>query len=91
MSQLTAVPGIEAIYEDELLSLNTDTSPAFINAPQVWNQLGGQESAGEGVIVGVLDSGIWPEHPSLSDPDPSGKPYARAAGTRPPLQLRGRR
>ena len=25
--------------------------------------------------MGILDSGIWPEHPSLSDPDPSGKPY----------------
>ena len=24
----------------------------------------------------MLDTGIWPEHPSFSDPDPSGKPYA---------------
>ena len=30
----------------------------------------------------MLDTGIWPEHPSLSDPDPSGKPYP---APRPPL------
>ena len=89
VSQLAAVPGVEAIYEDQLLSLNTDTSPSFINAPQVWNQLGGQESAGEGVIVGVIDSGIWPEHPSLSDPDPSGKPYAAPPGAARPCQFSG--
>jgi len=73
---LASLPDVEAIYPDELLHVDTDNSPQFIGAPTVWNQLGGQEKAGEGVIVGVLDTGIWPEHPSFSDPDPSGKPYA---------------
>ncbi len=73
---LASLPDVEAIYPDELLHVDTDNSPQFIGAPTAWNQLGGQEKAGEGVIVGVLDTGIWPEHPSFSDPDPSGKPYA---------------
>jgi subtilisin family serine protease len=62
------------------LEINTEESPQFIGAPTIWNQLGGQGSAGEGVIVGVIDTGIWPEHPSFSDPDPSGKPYAAPPG-----------
>ncbi|HWQ14807.1 MAG TPA: S8 family serine peptidase, partial [Roseiflexaceae bacterium] len=73
---LAALPGVQAIYPDTLQQLETDTSPQFIGAQSTWDQLGGQGSAGEGVIVGVLDTGIWPEHPSLADPDPLGKPYA---------------
>ncbi len=79
ISSVAALQGVAAVYEDTLLQPLTDTSPAFINAPALWNALGGQADAGEGVIVGVLDTGIWPEHPSLSDPDPGGKPYARPA------------
>jgi len=76
IESLYTLPNVETVYPDEILQIDTDNSPQFIGAPKVWSQLGGQESAGEGVIVGVLDTGIWPEHPSFSDPDPSGKPYA---------------
>ena len=53
----------------------------FVGATKVWPSLGGQRLAGRGVIVGVLDSGIWPEHPMLADggylpkPGPSGKTW----------------
>ena len=76
--QLEALPklnNVKAVYLDTIEQLDTDASPSFIGAPAAWAQLGGQESAGEGVIVGVLDSGIWPEHPSFADPDPSGNAY----------------
>ena len=76
VAALSNLPGVLAIYPDAVQHLDTDRTPTFIGAPTVWDQLGGQESAGENVIVGVLDTGIWPEHPSFSDPDPSGKPYA---------------
>ncbi len=76
---LAHMKGVKAIYLDELMQPDTENSPQFIGAPAVWTALGGQESAGEGVTVGILDTGVWPEHPSFSDPDPSGKPYAPPA------------
>ena len=67
---------VTGVYLDQLQQLDTENSPQFIGAPYLWHELGGQKSAGEGTTIGVLDSGIWPEHPSVSDPDPYGKPYS---------------
>jgi subtilisin family serine protease len=75
VASLSNQPEVEAIYPDQLVHTDTDNSSTFIGAPTLWTSLGGQEMSGEGVIVGVIDTGIWPEHPSFSDPDPSGKAY----------------
>lgn len=83
VEQLTALandPQVEAIYPDKLLKPDAaDRSPGFIGAPSAWAKAGGVGNAGEHVVVGVLDSGVWPEHPSFSDPDPAGKPYPAPA------------
>jgi subtilisin family serine protease len=81
VGSIAALEGVTGIYEDKLLQIDTDRSPVFIGAPATWRVLGGPEEAGEGVVVGVLDTGIWPEHPSFADPDPRGKPYPE-----PPVQ-----
>ena len=75
VDQVANAQGVQKVFLDTLEHPTTEVSPTFIGAPTAWQQLGGQESAGENVTVGVLDSGIWPEHPSFSDPDPSGKAY----------------
>lgn len=72
---LLAVDGVVAVQKDELLQPLTDSTPTFVGATAVWPSLGGSSKAGEGVIVGILDSGVWPEHPSFADPGidaPSG-------------------
>ncbi len=79
LAAIAGMGGVTGVYLDKLQHIDTDASPAFIGAPTVWKALGGQKSAGEGVVVGVLDTGIWPEHPSFADPDPSGKRYAAPA------------
>ena len=50
--------------------LDTDRSPQFIGADVIWRALAANPSlgdGGQGVIVGVIDTGIWPEHPSFAD------------------------
>lgn len=77
LNLLATLPGVKSALADKPQEGNTNLSPKFIHADQVWKltgELGGRQ--GEGVIVGVIDTGIWPEHPSFSDPDPSGKLYS---------------
>src|SRR5438105_3260533 len=53
-------------------------TPAFLGLPAgLWARLGGPDRAGEGVKIGVIDTGIYPEHPSFADtPDgPDGQRY----------------
>jgi len=82
VGHLASLPGVRAIYRDVLLHPHTTRSPVFVGASVLWPRLGGPSGAGEGVIVGVLDTGVWPEHPSFADPDPSGKPYVVPPGSR---------
>lgn len=72
---LRQLPGVRAVTADEMLQPQTERSPRFIKATKYWKFVGGPAKAGEGVVVGVIDSGIWPEHPSFSDPDPAGNAY----------------
>ena len=65
IDDLLKVDGVAAVQKDSLeqpLDDNTD----FIGATAVWPSLGGSSTAGSNVIVGVLDTGVWPEHPMLS-------------------------
>jgi subtilisin family serine protease len=81
---LAGIKGVNKVYLDTVLQVDTDSSPEFIGAPAVWEALGGQGSAGEGVVVGIIDTGIWPEHPSFADdgtfpPAPELGPSDRSA------------
>ena len=67
---LEATDGVLSVEKDAIGHIETATTPAFLGltAPGgLWEQLGGKGSAGEDVIIGVIDTGIWPEHPSFSD------------------------
>jgi subtilisin family serine protease len=65
-ASLATMKGVVAVSEDEFRELDTATTPDFLglSAPDgFWNM----KAKGEGVIIGIVDSGVWPEHPSFSD------------------------
>jgi subtilisin family serine protease len=65
-AEVLKLPGAVAVQEDRPQPLLTDSSPQFIGADTIYSRLGGSDSSGKGVIVGVLDTGAWPEHPSFA-------------------------
>jgi subtilisin family serine protease len=88
LQKLAADPGVRAITVDEARPLNTSYTPGFIGltGPNgAWSKLDAQGRAikGEGVIIGHVDGGVWPEDPSFSDKvDANGKPVPyNVAGT----------
>lgn len=64
----------------------------FLGLPGgLWARLGGPHRAGEGVVVGVLDTGVYPEHPSFADQPTAGgrRNYDGPAYPPPPGRWRG--
>ncbi|XP_059291409.1 subtilisin-like protease SBT2.2 isoform X1 [Lycium ferocissimum] len=46
----------------------TTHTPEFLGLPHgAWAEEGGYETAGEGVVIGFIDTGIDPTHPSFND------------------------
>jgi hypothetical protein len=64
--KLRATNGVLAVEVDTLHRPTTDNSPTFLGLNS-GDGLWADGVVGEDVIVGVIDTGIWPEHPSFSD------------------------
>ena len=64
-------PLVVDVHVDEARKLDTISTSAFLglSAPGgLWSQLvGGVANKGEDIIIGIVDSGIWPESPSYAD------------------------
>jgi hypothetical protein len=56
---------VDAVQQDSL-NQPLDDNTQFIGATTVWPSLGGLPNAGSNVIVGDIDTGVWPEHPMLA-------------------------
>jgi subtilisin family serine protease len=83
-ARLKSAPGVVQVWKDEQREADTTTTRDFLGlsgSKGVWEkQFRGEEHAGEGIIVGVIDSGIWPESGSfapLSEPRPDARTINR--------------
>ena len=60
---LSNMPGVKYVVRDSIVRAHMDASLPLIKAPEAWSLVGGRDTAGAGVRVAVIDSGIAPEHP----------------------------
>jgi subtilisin family serine protease len=71
--EIAADPEVALVMPDELQQPMTDSSPDYIGISgpgEAWDT----GVTGAGVVVGVIDTGIWPEHPSFADTGFSAPP-----------------
>ncbi len=76
IEKLSKYPGVRSVTYSTRYSLAMNVSPGLINAPELWAKAGGPSNAGNGVKVGIIDSGIDLTSPFLNDTD-----YAAAGQT----------
>jgi subtilisin family serine protease len=89
-------PGVANITADSIMQLDTSYTSTFLGLDKqggLWQQVGGQDNAGDGIIIGIVDGGIWPEHDSFADRvDENGNPSrngSKLAYTAPPSGWKG--
>eukprot|EP01018_Ginkgo_biloba_P026300 Gb_06235 [translate_table: standard] len=68
VERLAGADGVRHIERDWEVQKMTTHTPDFLGIPTgVWPQLGGPQHSGEGVVIGMVDTGINPLHPSFSN------------------------
>ena len=71
------LPEVLNVWEDEVRPLTTDNSASFLDLFELEVGLrSAPELDGDGVIIGVIDSGIAPNHPALQEAREADRPRA---------------
>ena len=73
--KLENMPEVLHVWEDEIRPLATNFSPNFLGLFDADGGLRGPEGLdGDGIVIGFIDSGIYPEHPALADTQEADRP-----------------
>lgn len=75
---------VEAVSDNEFMGLEHHSRDGVEDG--LWSKIGGAENAGQGIVVGDIDTGIAPENPSfagdpLSTTPSDDKPWVSTDGT----------
>ncbi|GLU07341.1 hypothetical protein SLE2022_243030 [Rubroshorea leprosula] len=74
--ELETRPEILGVFPDNIRKIQTTRTPHFLglDTSKAFYGLMNESDYGSDVIIGLLDSGIWPEHPSFNDDDMESVP-----------------
>jgi len=82
LGDLARVPGVAKVHAVRQYHPTIDASNGVMGTPAFWAALGGDDQAGAGMRIGILDTGVDFSNPMFSDPTlspPAGFPRGDAA------------
>jgi subtilisin family serine protease len=80
------LPGVRGVAVNEIRQPLTDRGPTWIGAPTLWGPRNSADCTvdggfcGEGIIVGIIDTGINHDHPSFADVGDDGYDHTNPFG-----------
>ncbi len=81
-ARVSRMPGVRSVMPDTVRHIHTDAGPDWISAPAIWDGTAtGMQTRGEGIVIGVLDTGINPQNPSFADVGGDGFDHTNPLGT----------
>lgn len=81
---LAKLPGVVRLQRGSRLRIASDAGPAWTGAPGIWDGTGTgglPGTQGEGIVIGVLDTGIALDHPSFADLGGDGYNHVNPRGS----------
>ncbi|MDX2151445.1 MAG: S8 family serine peptidase [Bryobacteraceae bacterium] len=72
---LESLPGVQKVVWMRPYKRMDEPALRLVKGPEAWAFLGGESNAGAGVRIGIIDSGVDHNHPSMQDsslPPPAG-------------------